>query len=486
MSTDFKLPEVAEGVESADIAEILVAEGDVIDADQVVMEIETEKAVVELPCPHAGRVAKIHVSEGDSVPIGTVLLTIDADGKGGGEKPARAKEAKADKKPEPEKKKEPEKKREPEEAKAAAKPAVKAEEKRETKPAEKAEAPKREEKPAPAKEAPRAREVAGEEDEPSPTAPATAMIRAGEDVPAEAGSPPPAGPATRRLARELGVDLRRVTGSGPGGRITSEDVQTFVRSLTSGTAAGGIAPMGAPTLPDFSRYGPIERQPLNKIARTAAANLSVAWQVVPHVTQHDLADITELEQSRRKFMESAKGGPKITVTAILIKAVVAALKEFPHFNSSLDYARGELILKGYYHIGVAVDTEFGLLVPTIRDADRKTVVQIAAELEDIAQRARNRKLEISEMQGATFTITNLGGIGGTFFTPILNYPEVAILGVSRTQTQLTMRNGQPVERLMLPLSLSYDHRVVNGADAARFIVKLSRTLSDYFQLLIEC
>jgi pyruvate dehydrogenase E2 component (dihydrolipoamide acetyltransferase) len=244
--------------------------------------------------------------------------------------------------------------------------------------------------------------------------------------------------------------------------------------------------MAAPELPDFSRFGPIQREPLNKIAKTAAANLIVAWHVAPHVTQHDLADVTELEAARRRFTQSAgPNSPKVTMTALVIKAAVAALKEFPHFNSSLDLAAGELILKGYYHIGVAVDTEKGLLVPVIRDADRKSVLEIAAELTDVAERARARKLELADMQGATFTITNLGGIGGTGFTPILHYPQVAILGMSRTQKQLELRDGRPEERLMLPLSLSYDHRVINGADAARFVVKLARTLADYFQLLIE-
>ena len=201
---------------------------------------------------------------------------------------------------------------------------------------------------------------------------------------------------------------------------------------------------------------------------------------------HDLADVTELETARREFMKGrGAGGPKITMTALVIKASVTALKQFPHFNSSLDMAAGELILKGYYHIGVAVDTDSGLLVPVIRDADHKTVVQIAQELTEVAERARSRTLELSDMQGATFTITNLGGIGGTGFTPILNYPQVAILGMSRTQKQLQLRGGQASERLMLPLSLSYDHRVINGADAARFVVKLTQALSDYFQLLIE-
>jgi len=470
MAIDFKLPEVAEGVETADIAEILVAVGDVVEADQIVMELETEKAVVELPCPHAGKITRIHVKEGDTVPIGTALLTIDAVDAA---TPSQATSP------------------------APQEPVVE----------KTAESDPRNEPPAPA--------VASEPAPPQPTAADPASEPALWDVPArtsgsmrtapptheavtappetvemahdgDRGAPAPAGPATRRLARELGVDLRRVSGSGPGGRITSDDVQGFVRRLSSTPTSGVTAPMAAPELPDFSRFGPIQRARINKIAKTAAANLSMAWQVVPHVTQHDLADVTELESARRQFMKGlGAGGPKITMTALVIKASVAALKQFPHFNSSLDLAAGELILKGYYHIGVAVDTDSGLLVPAIRDADRKNVVDIARELTEVAERARSRTLELSDMQGATFTITNLGGIGGTGFTPILNYPQVAILGMSRTQKVLQLHGGQPQERLMLPLSLSYDHRVINGADAARFVVKLSQTLSDYFQLLIE-
>jgi len=241
-------------------------------------------------------------------------------------------------------------------------------------------------------------------------------------------------------------------------------------------------------LPDFSQFGPIERQPLNKIMRTGATNLSLAWNIIPHVTQHELADVTDLEAARKRYvqMHSAKeGSPKITMTVLAMKAVVTTLKAFPRFNSSYDAATGEVVLKRYYHIGVAVDTENGLMVPVIRNVDSKSVLQLAAEIGDLAQRARERKLTLADMQGGAFTITNLGGIGGTYFTPIVNYPEVAILGMSRTSQQMVVIDGKPEVRLMLPLSLSYDHRVINGADAARFIVKLSGLLSDPFQLLSE-
>nr|MDQ3331774.1 2-oxo acid dehydrogenase subunit E2 [Planctomycetota bacterium] len=320
------------------------------------------------------------------------------------------------------------------------------------------------------------------------------------------GRPPvPAAPSVRRLARELGIDLYQVQGSGSGGRVTAEDVHAFAEdgaAEPTGTgiaiagggrggamapaARGDIAPMAAPQLPDFSQYGPITRQKMNKVARTSAAHLAYAWATIPHVTQHDFADITDLEASRKAFMAGAGAkGPKITMTAIMVKAVVNALKQHPGFNSSIDLGSGEIVLKDYYHIGIAVDTEAGLVVPVIRDADRKTILQIAVELTEMAGKARDRKLQMSDMQGGTFTITNLGGIGGSSFTPIVNYPEVAILGMSRSQSQLKLQDGQVVERMMLPLSLSYDHRVINGADAARFITTLSGSLSDFMRLLVS-
>jgi pyruvate dehydrogenase E2 component (dihydrolipoamide acetyltransferase) len=495
MTTAFKLPLISEGVESADVAAVHVHEGDVVQSGQVLLEVETEKAVAEIPSPQAGRIAKVLVKPGQTVRIGDALLEFDETAGGEQRQPAGEPASKKSEAPAPST------------GTTAASPA-------------KAEAPRgagsvsgvvsgaadagspavTKEKPAaePAPSAPTAGWTAAPErpaksEAPAGAPPSTAAARGGAEERdhvagnGHEGAPIPAGPATRRLARELGVDLHRVSGSGPGGRITTDDVQAFVRSLTSGrsvTGGGSVAP--AP-LPPFDRFGPTERQPLSKLARVSAANLSAAWQTVPHVTQHELADVTELEESRQSYLKTiGQNGPKITMTAIMVKAVVGALRAFPQFNSSIDLAAGELILKRYYHIGVAVDTEFGLLVPVIRDADRKTVLMIAAELAELARKARERKLDVADMQGGTFTITNLGGIGGTAFTPIVNFPEAAILGLSRTQTQLKLIDGKLVERLMLPLSLSYDHRIINGADAARFIVKLSAILSDFFQLLVEC
>jgi pyruvate dehydrogenase E2 component (dihydrolipoamide acetyltransferase) len=478
MSIEFKLPAVGENVDTAEIGSLRVAAGDVISADQVVMEIETDKAVFELPCPHAGKITKIHVKPGDTVKAGAVLLTIDESSAGNaGKAETEAKAAKSDK---PESESKAGKGQAPaREAPPADKPAPTVSNAPPTKSPEKSAPPA-----SPAAKKPAAATAIAKSAEPAQAEPAS-------ETDGEEPAPAPAGPATRRLARELGVDLHQVPGSGPGGRITSEDVQAYVRERLAAPAAMPSPSVGAglvvPPLPDFSQFGAIERQPLNKIMRTGAANVSLAWNVIPHVTQHELADVTELEAARKRSSQSSTGkdGPKVTMTVLAMKAVVSALKAFPRFNSSYDASTGEVVLKRYYNIGIAVDTENGLMVPVIRSVDSKSVVQLAGELTEIAQKARDRKLALADMQGGSFTITNLGGIGGTYFTPIVNYPEVAILGLSRTSQQQIIVDGEPQVRLMLPLSLSYDHRVINGADAARFIVKLASLLSDPFQLMSE-
>ncbi len=419
MAIEFKADNLGDGVKSGDVAAIMVAIGDTIEADQIVMEIETDKAVLPLQCPHAGTVTQVLVKKGQTIKPGQPVLSIEPSGtavasKNGGTKAGAAAAVAAPK---------------------AAAPAV-----------------------------------------------ATAPVVPKSPLPASGGRdlPLPAGPATRRLARELGLNLASIPGTGTGGRITLEDV-------ARAAAGGGGGRVVEPPLPDFSQYGPVDRQAFSKLQKVSANNLSLAWQIIPHVTQHDLADITETEAARKRFVETApKGSPKVTMTALAMKAAVACLKEFPQFNASYDTARTEVVLKRYYNIGVAVDTPNGLVVPVIRNVDQKSVMQLAAELTELAGKARDRKLQVSEMQGGTFTITNLGGVGGTAFTPIVNYPEVAILGMSRSQKQLQLIDGEISERLMLPLSLSYDHRVINGADAARFTVKLAGMLSDAFRLLIEC
>jgi len=430
---DFRLPEVSEGVTKVDVASVAVKVGDTITSGAVVCEVETDKAVAEITCPHAGTITAVHVKPGVSIPIGELLVTINATS-------------------------------------SASAPAAKSS--------------------APVPAAPTAVAPAAPTQAAAPAAKVAATSATTATVTGSKSDGPPAaaGPATRRLARKLGVNLKLVKGSAAGGRVTIEDVEAFVRermaqpSATSAAGAPGFGVVQAQPLPDFSKFGPVEKVAMSKIFRVSAANLSNAWVTIPHVTQHDLADITELESARKRYVKANPNSPKITMTAIMIKAVVGALKAYPNFNSSVDMVTGELVLKQYYHIGVAVDTPNGLVVPVIRNCDQKNVLQVAAELTDIAGRARDRKLKTEEMQGGSFTITNLGGIGGTAFTPIVNYPEVAILGMSRGINQLVLEEGQVAERLMLPLSLSYDHRAVNGADAARFIVKLSGSLTNFFEL----
>ena len=556
MAIEFNLPEVSEGVTSVDIAEIHVAEGDVIEAGKIICEVETDKAVAEIPCPHAGRIAKLLVSSGDTVDVGQLLLVIEA------EETAPAAPAQPPVQPEPAAAEQPEVAPEPPPATTASAATESAEVQfclpevsegvtqvdiatfnlavgdsvskgdivcevetdkavaeipcphagtvtaihtqagatlavgaplitLQTAAAAKAAPAAPAAAAAAAASEPAHPQVARDGNTPPPglNTPQTAPAISSGNLPKSERAPAPAGPATRRLARKLGVDLHQVQGTANGGRVTIEDVEGWVRNrLTSGTApaaapaAPGFGIVQAAPMPDFSKFGPIEKQPMNRIFRTAASNLHAAWVTIPHVTQHDLADITELEAARKRYVKGNPNAPKITMTAIIIKAVVGALKAFPTFNSSVDMESGELIVKQYYHIGVAVDTPNGLVVPVIRDCDQKNILQVAAELSDIAVRARDRKLKAEDMQGGTFTITNLGGIGGTGFTPIVNYPEVAILGMSRSIKQLVMNNGQVDERLMLPLSLSYDHRAINGADAARFVVKLSGSLTNFLEL----
>ncbi|MEI6539996.1 MAG: 2-oxo acid dehydrogenase subunit E2 [Planctomycetota bacterium] len=419
---DFKLPQVSEGVTKVDIASVNVKVGDTIASGAVVCEVETDKAVAEINCPHAGIITAVYITPGTSVQIGSPLITINAT--------SSVTEV--------------------------------------------------------ALQGPEAAPVLSSVPQVKERVPVIAVAPA--ILPKGDGPPAAAGPGVRRFARKLGVNLKQINGTAAGGRITLEDVEAFVRNrmtqpaVPQAASSPGFGLVQAAPMPDFSKFGPVEKVSMNKIFRMAAANLHTAWITIPHVTQHDLADITELESARKRYVKANPSSPKITMTAIMIKAVVGALKAFPNFNSSVDLVSGELVQKKYYHIGVAVDTPNGLVVPVIRNCDQKNVLQVAAELTDLAGRARDRKLKTEEMQGGSFTITNLGGIGGTAFTPIVNYPEVAILGMSRGQNQLVMEEGQVVERLLLPLSLSYDHRAVNGADAARFIVKLSGSLTNFFEL----
>jgi pyruvate dehydrogenase E2 component (dihydrolipoamide acetyltransferase) len=438
-STEFKLPALGEGIEGGTVTELRVKPGDAIKAGQNLLVIETDKAAVEVPADADGTVEAVHVKVGDKVKIGGSLLTLKTSGAA------------------------------PSQPAAARKPAE--------------AAPQEPSRPPLSRIGPLPTEPAG-----NGAATATTTTAATKTL-------VPAGPATRRLARELGVALAEVKPSGRGGRVTLDDVKNFVkaerqRAKESGGAAlaGGIVvnAFTLPPLPDFAKFGPVEVKEVTTLRQTIAKNLTVGWRTMPMVTQHDLADITELEAGRKRIVEAMpKGSPKITMTVLAIKACVAALKEFPNFNSSYDMNAGKLILKKYFHIGIAVDTDRGLVVPVIRDADKKSIRDLAGEVATLAEKARANKLVIDEMRGGTFTITNLGGIGGTAFTPIVNYPEVAILGLSRSALQPVVKDGQIVPRLMMPLSLTYDHRVIDGADGCRFTVRLVQLFSDPLRLLME-
>jgi pyruvate dehydrogenase E2 component (dihydrolipoamide acetyltransferase) len=440
--TEFKIPELGENVASGDVTRVLVNVGDTIAREQPVLELETDKATIEVPSSVAGVVRDIKVKKGDKVKVGAVVLTVD----GGSAAPAP--EAKA-------------------EAKAAAEPPQATTEPPQAAPA--APAGPTRVVPMPARPAPEAT---------PPPAPAVKSNAGRSAGPAAAASP-----AVRRLAREIGVDVNEVQGTGPEGRISLEDVKEHARRILSsvpstllgvggaaGAAAGGAAARAARPLPDFQKWGEIERQPWTNIRRSTAERLSHAWTTIPHVTQFDKADVSALEKLRKEYKDQvAAAGGNLTITAMLVMVLATAVKKFPQFNASLDGERGEIVYKKYVNVGVAVDTEHGLLVPVIRNADSKNLTEIAVELHKAGQRARDRKLSLEDMSGGGITISNLGGIGGTYFTPIVNWPEVAILGVSRATIEPVWREDTWQPRPTLPLALSYDHRVIDGADAIRFL-----------------
>ncbi|HNS01213.1 MAG TPA: 2-oxo acid dehydrogenase subunit E2 [Anaerolineae bacterium] len=423
MSFEFKLPELGENITKATLVGVLVSVGDQITAGQPVLELETDKAVLEVPSDVGGQVTAVHVKAGDEVAVGQVLLTLE--------------------------------------------------------PAEAAPAPAQAAPAAPVSQAaPPAAPAA-----PAPAAPPAAPAAPPAAEPVKSGETAPAAPSVRRFARELGVEIAEVAGSGPAGRVTTEDVKTHVRT---GMGRQAAAPAVAAPLPDFSKWGPVQREKMSNVRRATARNLGQSWPAVPMVTQFDKADITELEQLRAQFGKRAEAaGGKLTPTALILKVVAGALKRFPQFNASIDLANEEIVFKQYIHVGVAVDTDRGLLVPVLRDVDQKNTIQLAVELGQIAQRARERKLSMDEMQGGCFTISNLGGIGGTGFTPLVNAPEVAILGVSRGSVEPVWVDGQWQPRQMLPLSLTYDHRLIDGADGARFLRWVCEALEQPFLLMLE-
>jgi pyruvate dehydrogenase E2 component (dihydrolipoamide acetyltransferase) len=449
-STEFKLPELGENISQGDLVRLMISPGTKVSEGQPVMELETDKAVIEVPSSISGIVKEVRVKQGEKIKVGDVIFTLEGAAATQTERPKRG----------------------PVEhvsgqqgARLAFQAAIQAEGKTE--------------------------EQALPPDQPQSFLPSFAMPAQLEKVAGtERGEPVPAAPHVRRLAREIGIDIHNVKGSGPGGRISQNDVKGYSKALLASMAAAAQTPHGTqftqPELPDFTKWGKVERVSIRGVRRKTAEHLWQAWTTVPHVTQNDKADITELEHLRARFAPKAEeAGGKMTVTAIALKVCSSALKIFPQFNASIDLAKDEIVYKQYINIGVAVDTDRGLLVPVIRDVDKKNIVELAAELTQLSKKARDKKLTLAEMEGGTFTITNLGGIGGTGFSPIVNYPEVAILGLSRSSMEPVWLNGKFEPRLVLPVSLSYDHRLIDGADAARFLRWIAEAFEQPFLLSVQ-
>jgi len=497
MAKEIKIPQIAEGVESATVTEVLVKEGDSIEKDQAIIAVESDKASVEIPSPEAGTVKSISVSEGDEVEVGDVILELEAEdaeeesdkddsNKDDSEKEKKDKDSKKEKKSSKEKDDSEEKKEESEDDEDQNEEDDDSEEKDEeseddgdqdeedddseekeeeedTKKGKKKDSDKEEKSE---KKTKKDKDKEQDNDDNSEDA---KQKTSGADI--------PAAPGVRRLARELGVDLQKIKGSGEAGRISKQDVKDFNKKTSSQSNTTSLS------LPNFSEWGETERKSLSGIRKTTAKSTSASWSNIPHVFQFDEADISSIEEYMEKLKEKAEGN--ITITAILTKISASALRQFPKFNASIDMENEEMILKKYVNIGVAVDTEDGLLVPVIRNVDQKTIIEISKEITELAEKARNGKLKAEEMKGGNFTISNLGGIGGTNFTPIVYHPQVAILGVSRAKKQPVYVDGDNFEaRDILPLSLSYDHRLIDGAEGVRFLNWISRALEDPYQALL--
>ena len=452
-ASEFKLPELGENISQGDLVRLMIAPGTKVSEGQPVMELETDKAVVEVPSSVSGVVRDVKVKEGEKIKVGQVIFTLE----GGAPPQAENRQTR----------------NAPVEhvsgqhgARLAFQAAIRAEGKTE--------------------------EQALPPDQPQAATQAFSMpAQLGKVAGTEHRQAIPAAPHVRRFAREVGVDIYEVKGTGPGGRISEDDVKVYAKGLLSAAAIATQAPPRAghfaqPQLPDFAKWGKIERVSMRGVRRKTAEHLAEAWNTIPHVTQHDRADITELEQLRARFAPKAEeAGGKMTVTAIALKVCAAALKVFPQFNASIDIEKEEIVYKQYISIGVAADTDRGLLVPVIREVDKKNIVELAVELSQLSKKARDKKLTPGDMEGGTFTITNLGGIGGVGFTPIVNYPEVAILGLSRSRVEPEWINGKFEPRLILPLSLSYDHRLIDGADAARFVRWIAEAFEQPFLLSVQ-
>jgi pyruvate dehydrogenase E2 component (dihydrolipoamide acetyltransferase) len=422
MQQRLTIPGLGENIEHAQVVRVLVEVGQALDADQPVVELEAGKATVEVPAGATGTVVQILVSEGDEVDVGQAFLVLEAS----------------------------------EGAPAAAEPAA----------------------------------PAVPEPEPIPVAPVPTAEPAPEPPPKPPASKQPvrhvpAAPSVRRFAREIGIDVDTIEGTGPHGRVSLDDVKRHARELNQRRAEG--LRVETPQLPDFSRWGTVRREPMSGIRRATAEHLAVSWTNVPRVTHFDSADITTLDSLRKKFADRAAAqGGKLTMAVMVVKTVAEALKKFPKFNASIDVAKREIVFKDYIHIGIAVATERGLMVPVLRDAGGKNMVQLAAEIDAVATRCREGKISLPDLAGGTFTVTNLGAIGGSYFTPIVNYPEAAILGLGRAKRQPVVdENGGIVVRTILPLSLSYDHRLIDGAEAARFVRWVAEAIEEPLLLSLE-
>ena len=446
--SEFKLPELGENIEQGELVRIMISAGASVSEGQPVIELETDKAVVEVPSSVSGVVKELKVKEGEKVKVGQVIFTLE----GGAAEPSRTKHVPV------------EHASEQAEARLAFQTAMRAEGKTQE-------------------------QVLPPDQPPAAAAGFSLPSQLGKTAGSADREPVPAAPHVRRLARELGIDIHDVKGGGPGGRISEDDVKAHSKAVLTAASAAAKTPRthsAEPALPDFAKWGNIERVSIRGVRRKTAEHLWEAWSTIPHVTQNDKADITELEQLRARFAPKAEeAGGKMTVTAIALKVCASALKIFPQFNASIDMAKEEVIYKQYINLGVAVDTDRGLLVPVIRDVDKKNIVELATELTQLSKKARDRKLTPKEMEGGTFTITNLGGIGGTGFSPIVNHPEVAILGLSRSAMEPVWLGGKFEPRLVMPLSLSYDHRLIDGADAARFLRWVAEAFEQPFLLSVQ-
>lgn len=442
MKKEFKLPNLGENIASAEVTKLLVAVGDKLEKEQSVVEISSDKATIEVPSDVSGVIKEINIKEGDSITEGQVVLTVETDGEDTAPRPLSG-----------------------EEAPGTAGTELKKENFQETQSPKEAKVPVQ------------------------PDTHHTPELK--PDLPEKPPEIAPAAPSVRRFAREIGLDINQVPGTGPGGRISAEDVKAYSRELNKkeGTAARGIGTTSGhytEPLPDFTKWGEVSREPMNNIRFKTAQHLGYAWANVAHVTNFEKADITDLEKLRKEYGKKVEtAGGKLTMTAILLKIIASALKNFPKFNASIDMEKKEIIYKKYIHLGIAVDTDRGLLVPVIRDAGHKNVTEISIEVGQLAEKARNKKLTPEEMQGATFTISNLGGIGGVGFTPVVNSPEVAILGVSKSSYEPVYHEGHFEPRLIMPFSLSYDHRLIDGADAARFLKWVREAIENPFLLMLE-